>query len=52
MEYRKNHYDVGLDSEIDRIGEATEESTPNSRLELSISQRIHDDPIVGGAELI
>jgi hypothetical protein len=49
MEYRKNDDDIVLDREVDPIGKAAEESTSNSRLELSISQRIRADPIVCGA---
>jgi len=46
VEYCKNHNDVRLDSEVDRIRKATEESAPNSSVEILISQRVLNDPIV------
>jgi hypothetical protein len=52
VEDRKDYDDVGFDSEVHRIGEATEESAPDPRLEVAILERILDDSIVRAAQLL
>jgi hypothetical protein len=46
MEHGKDNDQVGLESEVDRVREATERSPSDSRLEILISAGIFRDPII------
>jgi len=43
------HLTIRLDSEVDRIGKPTEQSAPDSRLEILILEGVCDDSMVRGA---